>query len=140
MSSSTRQYHARQPPVDADEPAAAARRPPRCSRRSRRHGDYLATDHAPHTLAEKERGVSGQPHLDTYGPFVTWLLAEQGFTPERVAAICSANPGLRERLPGEVRPAAAGLRRLADGARLAEPTTVRREDLRTNAAGARSRG
>ena len=43
--------------------------------------DYLATDHAPHTLAEKERGVSGQPHLDTYGPFVTWLLVEQGFTP-----------------------------------------------------------
>jgi dihydroorotase len=55
--------------------------------------DYLATDHAPHTFAEKERGVSGQPHLDTYGAFVTWLLVEQGFTPERVAAICSANPG-----------------------------------------------
>src|SRR5476651_890562 len=46
--------------------------------------DYLATDHAPHTLAEKERGVSGQPHLDTYGPFVTWLLVEQGFTPVRI--------------------------------------------------------
>src|SRR5205085_8494384 len=45
--------------------------------------DYLATDHAPHSRAEKERGVSpmsGQPHLDTYGPFVTWLIAEQGFT------------------------------------------------------------
>src|SRR6516162_8220438 len=55
--------------------------------------DYLATDHAPHTLAEKERGVSGQPHLDTYGAFATWLLVDQGFTPERVAAICSANPG-----------------------------------------------
>ena len=69
--------------------------------------DYLATDHAPHTLAEKERGVSGQPHLDTYGPFVTWLLVEQGFTPERIAAICSANRRLlRQRLPRrEVRPA-----------------------------------
>ena len=55
--------------------------------------DYLATDHAPHTLAEKEKGSSGQPHLDTYGPFVSWLLVEQGFTPERIAAICSANPG-----------------------------------------------
>jgi len=55
--------------------------------------DYLATDHAPHTLEEKARGVSGQPHLDTYGPFVTWLLVEKGFTPERIAAICSANPG-----------------------------------------------
>src|SRR5207247_6035182 len=55
--------------------------------------DYLATDHAPHTLAEKDRGVSGQPHLDTFGPFVTWLLVEQGFTPERVAALCAANSG-----------------------------------------------
>ena len=36
--------------------------------------DYLATDHAPHTIADKEQGMSGQPHLDTYGPFVTWLL------------------------------------------------------------------
>lgn len=55
--------------------------------------DYLATDHAPHTIEEKKKGVSGQPHLDTYGPFVTWLLMEQKFTPERIAAICCANPG-----------------------------------------------
>lgn len=55
--------------------------------------DYLATDHAPHTLAEKARGISGQPHLDTYGAFVTWLIAEQGFRPEQVAAFCSVNPG-----------------------------------------------
>ncbi|MDB5392085.1 MAG: Allantoinase [Planctomycetaceae bacterium] len=55
--------------------------------------DYLATDHAPHTLAEKERGISGQPHLDTYGPFVTWLILNQGFTPEQVAGFCSENPG-----------------------------------------------
>jgi dihydroorotase len=58
--------------------------------------DYLATDHAPHTLAEKAdraKCPSGQPHLDTYVPFVTWLLVEQGFTPERIAAVCCANPG-----------------------------------------------
>lgn len=55
--------------------------------------DYLATDHAPHTLAEKARGISGQPHLDTYGAFVTWLIAEQGFRPEQVAGFCSVNPG-----------------------------------------------
>ena len=55
--------------------------------------DYLATDHAPHTLAEKALGVSGQPHLDTYGGFVTWLLLSEDFSPERVAAICSENPG-----------------------------------------------
>ncbi len=55
--------------------------------------DYLATDHAPHTIEEKQRGVSGQPHLDTFGPFATWLMVEQGFSPDRIAAICSANPG-----------------------------------------------
>jgi len=57
--------------------------------------DYLATDHAPHTLEEKESAKcpSGQPHLDTYGPFVTWLIVERGFTPERIAAVCCDNPG-----------------------------------------------
>lgn len=55
--------------------------------------DYLATDHAPHTLEEKARGISGQPHLDTYGPFVTWLIAQQGFTPQEVARFCCENPG-----------------------------------------------
>ena len=55
--------------------------------------DYLATDHAPHTLEEKATGVSGQPHLDTYGAFVTWMMAEAGFTPERIAAVCCENPG-----------------------------------------------
>ncbi|GIS62165.1 MAG: hypothetical protein CM1200mP2_43900 [Planctomycetaceae bacterium] len=39
--------------------------------------DYLATDHAPHTLEEKATGVSGQPHLDTYGAFVSWMLVRQ---------------------------------------------------------------
>lgn len=95
--------------------------------------DYLATDHAPHTLAEKEKGVSGQPHLDTFGPFVTWLLVEQGFTPERIAAICSANPGAfvnpytREKF-GRLLPGYAGSLTVLD---LRRPTTVRREDLRT---------
>jgi dihydroorotase len=95
--------------------------------------DYLATDHAPHTLAEKEKGVSGQPHLDTYGPFVTWLLVEQGFTAERIATICSANPGefvnpyTREKF-GRLLPGYTGSLTVLD---LRRPTTVRREDLRT---------
>ncbi len=55
--------------------------------------DYLATDHAPHTIAEKEKGTSGMPHLDTYGPFVAWLMAEQGFAPADVTRVCSFNPG-----------------------------------------------
>jgi dihydroorotase len=101
--------------------------------------DYLATDHAPHTLAEKAdpaKRPSGQPHLDTYGPFVTWLMLVEGFTPEKIAAVCSANPG--EFVNPYV--ATLGLRfgRLEPGytasltvLNLARPTTVRREDLKT---------
>ena len=55
--------------------------------------DYLATDHAPHTLEENAKGVSGQPHLDTYGAFVTWLLVEKKFSPQRIAEVCAENPG-----------------------------------------------
>ncbi len=95
--------------------------------------DYLATDHAPHTVAEKEQGISGQPHLDTYGPFVTWLLVEQGFTPERVAALCSANPGafVNPYQPvghGRLLPGFAGSLTVLN---LRRPTTVRREDIRS---------
>ncbi len=95
--------------------------------------DYLATDHAPHTIAEKERGISGQPHLDTYGPFVTWLLANQGFGPERVAAVCSANPGtfvnaFRTEKSGRLAPGYVGSLTVLN---LRRPTVVRREDLQT---------
>jgi dihydroorotase len=55
--------------------------------------DYLATDHAPHTLEEKARGVSGIPHLDTYGAFTTWLMLEHDFTPQQIARCCAVNPG-----------------------------------------------
>ena len=61
-------------------------------------GDFLATDHAPHSIAEKEARHVGQPHLDTYGPFVTWLLVEQGFTP-------GAHRGSSARPIRDVRPA-----------------------------------
>jgi dihydroorotase len=54
--------------------------------------DYLATDHAPHTLEEKAKGTSGIPHLDTYGNFVSWLIAEHGFTSEEISRVCSQNP------------------------------------------------
>jgi dihydroorotase len=96
--------------------------------------DYLATDHAPHTREEKTKGVSGQPHLDTYGAFVTWLLVEQGFTPERIAAICSANPGTfvnpyRAEKWGRLLPGYVGSLTVLD---LRRPTTIRREDLRTH--------
>lgn len=65
--------------------------------------DYIATDHAPHTLDEKAVGASGVPLLDTYGAFTTWLMAEHGFTPEQIARVCAYNPGqfVREFLPGD---------------------------------------
>lgn len=55
--------------------------------------DYLATDHAPHTKDEKIKGISGMPHLDTYGSFVTWLMKEHNFTSSDILRICSSNPG-----------------------------------------------
>jgi dihydroorotase len=55
--------------------------------------DFLATDHAPHTKEEKLTGVSGIPHLDTYGLFVSWLMREHQFAPEDITRVCSFNPG-----------------------------------------------
>ena len=97
--------------------------------------DYLATDHAPHTLAEKERGISGQPHLDTYGPFVTWLIQQQGFTPEQVARFCSEKPGEfvnpfigPQKKFGRIEP---GYTASLTVLNLNRPTTVVRSDLKT---------
>jgi dihydroorotase len=95
--------------------------------------DFLATDHAPHSADEKRSGTSGQPHLDTFGPFVTWLMIEQGFRPERIAEICSANPGAfvnqfsTERF-GRLLPGYVGSFTVLN---LKRPTTVRPETLRT---------
>ena len=63
--------------------------------------DYVATDHAPHTLEEKIKGASGVPHLDTLGAFATWLMAEHGFTAQDISRVFAHNPGLfvREFLP-----------------------------------------
>lgn len=63
--------------------------------------DYVATDHAPHTLEEKMEGVSGVPHLDTYGAFATWLMSEHGFTALDIARVCAYRPGMfvKEFLP-----------------------------------------
>jgi len=96
--------------------------------------DYLATDHAPHTLDEKAHGISGQPHLDTYGPFVTWLIVKQGFRPEQVAAFCCTNPGrfvnpyTAPKKFGRIEPGYAASLTVLN---LACPVTIRREDLAT---------
>ena len=54
--------------------------------------DYLATDHAPHTIEEKLKGIAGMPQLDTYGTFTTWLMKEYNFTAEEIARVCAQNP------------------------------------------------
>jgi len=54
--------------------------------------DYLATDHAPHSVEEKEKGISGLTHLDTYGNIVSWLIKEHNFTREQVVKVCAENP------------------------------------------------
>ena len=54
--------------------------------------DFLATDHAPHSIEEKGKGISGLPQLDTYGPFATWLYKEHYFTIEDIQRVCAGNP------------------------------------------------
>jgi dihydroorotase len=108
--------------------------------------DYLATDHAPHSIEEKTPpvsppshggawggGHSGMPQLDTYGPFVAWLLVEQGFKPERIAELCCANPGrfvapYQQEKFGRLLPGYVGSLTVLD---LKQPVTIRREDLKT---------
>lgn len=81
--------------------------------------DFLATDHAPHTLDEKFRnfgsekeylklltsdiarcrelsrrdGTSGTTQLDTYALLAAWLMKEHGFTPTDIARVACENPG-----------------------------------------------
>ncbi|MBM84345.1 MAG: amidohydrolase [Planctomycetaceae bacterium] len=99
--------------------------------------DYLATDHAPHTLEEKATGVSGQPHLDTYGSFVTWLIGEQGFTPEQAATFVSEKPGdfvnpfVAPKRFGYIEPGAVASLTVLN---MSKPYTVVRENLKTKCA------
>lgn len=63
--------------------------------RALKEGDinYLATDHAPHSIEEKEKGISGLTHLDTYGSFVSWLMVKHNFTAQDITRVCAKNPG-----------------------------------------------
>jgi dihydroorotase len=95
--------------------------------------EFLATDHAPHTIEEKDSGVSGVTQLDTYGNFVFWLL-DQGFTFRDIVRVACENPG---RFAGRYLGRRFG--RVAKGytGSLAvlerRPTTIRRQDLATRA-------
>jgi dihydroorotase len=55
--------------------------------------DFLATDHAPHSIEEKQKGISGISQLDTYALFVTHLLINEGVSPMKIAEVASKNPG-----------------------------------------------
>ncbi len=99
--------------------------------------DYVATDHAPHTLEEKMLGVSGVPLLDTYGAVATWLMAVHGFTAMDIARVCAYNPGafVKEFLPagfgkgyGVVEEGYVGSLTILDPA---APYVVRRKDMKT---------
>jgi len=99
--------------------------------------DYVATDHAPHTLEEKMEGVSGVPLLDTYGAFATWLMAEHGFSAMDIARVCASNPGafVKEFLPagfgkgfGVIEPGYVGSLTIINPD---APYIVRREEMKT---------
>lgn len=96
--------------------------------------DYLATDHAPHTLEENEQGISGQPHLDTYGAFVTWLILDQKFSPQQAALFCSENPGnfvnpyVAPKKFGKIE---AGYTASLTVLNLKTPVTIKRENMKT---------
>jgi len=99
--------------------------------------DYIATDHAPHTLEENAKGISGVPHLDTYGAFATWLMAEHGFSAGEIARVCAYNPGrfVNEFLPAElgkgyglIEPGYVGSLTILD---LQKPYAVTRESVKT---------
>ncbi len=96
--------------------------------------DYVATDHAPHTLEENAKGISGQPHLDTFGIFASWLILDQNFPVERVAQVCSENPGIF--VNPYTKPKKFG--RIEEGytssltvLNLEKPVTVKREEMKT---------
>lgn len=102
--------------------------------------DYIATDHAPHTLEEKAVGASGVPLLDTYGSFAAWLMREHNFMPQDIARVCAYNPGrfVREFLPGGfgrgyglIAPGYTGSLTILD---MNRPYEVTRESVRTRCA------
>lgn len=99
--------------------------------------DYLASDHAPHTRLEKLEGVSGLPHLDTYGAFAAWLIKEHGFSPSDIARVCAFNPG-QFVFPFLPEHSGKGFGRIEEGyigsltvMDPASPTTILRKELKT---------
>jgi len=98
--------------------------------------DYLATDHAPHTRAEKKAGTSGVPLLDTYGHFAGWLIKERGVDAQTIARVCAYEPGrfvnhFTEQKMGQITPGYAASFTVLD---MSTPTTITNEQVRSKAA------
>lgn len=104
--------------------------------------DMVGSDHAPHTLRDKQNGAAGMPHLDTLGAFVGWLVKGCGFTPSRIAAVMSGEPSAKlapdlEVPHGIIEPGAAASFTVLDMSRLTaiDPTGIRgRGALKTRCA------
>jgi len=97
--------------------------------------DCIASDHAPHSLEENLKGISGIPHLDTFGPFLTHLAAN-GVPWEILCRAASGAPGriLTEYLGepyGAIEEGAVGSLTVLD---LSRPLEVRAAGLRSRAA------
>lgn len=95
--------------------------------------DFLATDHAPHTIAEKKQGISGIPQLDTLGAFASWLMREQGFSPQDISRVCAENPGrfishFTAQKFGRIAKGYVGSFTIIDPD---SPLTVRKQDIKT---------
>lgn len=95
--------------------------------------DYLATDHAPHTVEEKQKGISGLTHLDTYGSFTAWLMKEHDFTPQEILKLCSQNPAdflnpfVADKY-GEIKEGYVGSLSILD---INKPVTINKDTLKT---------
>jgi len=99
--------------------------------------DMIATDHAPHTEKDKLEGASGQPHLDTLGPFTTWLMSKHQFRAQDIARVCSFAPAkfLNEFLPesygngyGRIEAGYVGSLTIID---MGKPVTITKSMLKT---------
>lgn len=51
----------------------------------------LATDHAPHSIKDKEDGAKGVPGLDVYGNIVVWLIEKLKLDPTYLVKLTSFN-------------------------------------------------
>jgi dihydroorotase len=84
-------------------------------------------------------GVSGTSQLDTYGAFTSWLIEEQGFTPEEVAKVTAWNPGQFVNQFSEMTPISFG--KVAEGyaasftvLSMKKPWSVKNSDIKSRSA------